>query len=285
MNKLKKAMVLGLCLFSMNSFGDENDPLLNSIKSQTQNKLASFLGPTAVAEWVAGMPSPAGLIAVKLKTDQFMIMDTQARYAFYANSIFDIAGEREVKTEDDFNAMWQINSKGISKLKLPTMTFGVDKLTPDMTIMATAANTDATKMTVNYIKTFSDKYRIDVILMGSKNKAALAAASNLFCAEDRVLAKERFLALKFPTQNDKSTHLKQLATCDTNAILQSIQIALMYRVQTLPFAYNSYGSFFAGLPPKPHEFIEKKSMKLANIQRVEDVIKNVKGLTGNDDKK
>ncbi|PSX07085.1 hypothetical protein C0W27_16070 [Photobacterium angustum] len=273
--KLKFAALSLLLLSSISNA----DPLLNSLKAKPQNKLAEFLAPTSVAEWTASMPAPAGLLAVKLKNNQFMIVDTQARYAFYANSIFDIAGEREVKTEDDFNSMWQINAEGISNFKLPLMTFGVDKLTADITIMATAQNTDATKMTIKYIETFKDKYRIDVILMGSKNKAALAAASNLYCAEDRKLAKQRFMELKFPSRSDKSTHLKQLATCDTDAVLKSIQIALMYRVKTLPFSYNSHGSFYAGLPPKPSEFVDKKSMDLANVMRVKDIVDQVKGLT------
>lgn len=277
-----KFIIVALSLLSSSALA-EIDPLLNSLKSKSKNKLAEFLGPTSVAEWTAGIPAPAGLLAVKLKNNQFMIVDTQARYAFYASSIFDIAGEREVKTEDDFNSMWQINAKGISQFALPIMTFGVDKLNADITIMATAQNTAATKMTIKYIETFKNKYRIDVILMGSKNKAALAAASNLYCAEDRLLAKQRFMELKFPTKTDKSTHLKQLATCDTDAVLKSIQIALMYRVKTLPFTYNSYGSFFEGLPPDPKEFTEKKSMGLANIMHVEEIVDQVKGLTTNDD--
>lgn len=277
MKLLKLSALVASAVLSFNASAD-TDPLLDSIRNSQQGQLAEFLGPGAdLAQWTANLPPPAGLIAIKLKTNQFMIMDMQMRYAFYANSIFDIANNRQVIEADDFNKMWHINGDSIIESDLPIFNFGVDKLRADFTVMLMAADSDATKATIGFIKEHMSDYRIDVLLIGSENRESLTAAANLYCAEDRVAAKERLLNLEFPVANDPSTHLKQILTCSPESILHAIQVAGMYGVKRLPFSYNANGAWIYGLPDDIPEFVKATEMNRAHIQMVGDIVNEVNG--------
>ena len=123
-------------------------------------------------------------------------------------------------------------------------------------------NSKVTKNITNFIKENVDKYRIDIMLMGSKNRQQLISASNFYCAKDRTLAKANLLNLIIPVKEDKSTWMPQHITCDTKNVIAALAIAKVYNVMTYPFLINPHGASSTVIPTDIQSFIQNKPTNL-----------------------
>lgn len=246
---------------------EQSDPLLQSLSNNREANLAEFFSVTEKAEWVASLPPTQGLVVVKLKNGQYMIIDAGMRFAFEAGAIVDIGNGQVIDTPEKINDAWLVNVDAISSMPLPIFTYGVDKLKADFTVMVAMVDHPSTKAVMDLIRENQNKYRIDVMLMGTTDKTQLLSAGNLYCAEDRKLAKERLLDLKFPLKSDKTTWLDQLPTCKHEDVLSAFNVAKMYSVNKYPFFYNSYGAYMTGVPLQIDKFIEWKPKNMAAVQQ------------------
>lgn len=248
---------------AMASQSDPDDPLIQSIAEMPKAKLKEFFSPTnSGADWVAGLPTSPGMIVTKLKNGQYMIMDANFRYAFYANNIIDITRGREVTSLEDMNDIWLIDTSKLNSNKLPIFSYGLSKPEADLYILMPMENSKVTKNITNFIKENVDKYRIDIMLMGSKNRQQLISASNFYCAKDRTLAKANLLNLIIPVKEDKSTWMPQHITCDTKNVIAALAIAKVYNVMTYPFLINPHGASSTVIPTDIQSFIQNKPTNL-----------------------
>jgi len=242
------------------------DPLLESLKNNREATLSNFFSITQNAEWVATLPETTGMIITKLKNGDYMVVDGNLRYAFVASKIVNIDNGEQVVDEISANNVWLLHPEQISKLPLPLFRYGVDKPKADITIMAALEQNQSTKDTVEFIKKHESNYRIDVILMATTSRKAMDSVAHLKCAEDRKIAKQRFLDMKFPVKSDPKTHLKQLPTCSMEDVLSTLTLAKRYNVKAYPFVYNEYGGYATGLPNNIDDFIAYKPTNLAHVQ-------------------
>ncbi len=267
MNKFKLALTaLALSVSFAGNAVAEDDPLLQAVQETREGKLSNFFSVTQNAEWVASLPETSGMIITKLKNGEYMIVDANLRYAFYATKIVNIVNGDEVTGPQKANDVWLVNAEAVAKLPLPLFRYGPEKPKADITIMTAMTDDEPTRNTVEFIKKLMDEYRIDVIMMGTRNNVEAESAAHLMCAEDRLEAKQRLLDMKFPVKQDKLTHLKQHATCKGQEVLSTITLARMYNVKAYPFVYNAYGASVQGLPNDIEDFMVYQPNNLANIQ-------------------
>lgn len=232
------------------------DPLMKALQSQPDTKKAEFLSPAAKgAEWLAMLPDTSGMYAVKLKTGQFMIMDSHFRYAFYANNLFDMIRGQEITTIEELNQVWLIDESKLDPNTLPIFSYGQEKPKADMTILVGVHKSEATKRLMQFVKENQEKYRIDLVLMGTTGKRQLFSVINLFCAKDRVLAKERLLNLEIPTYGDEESLLDYHATCNREHIMAGTAISKMYNVTHYPYFINGKGHSTIGIPKDLEKFL------------------------------
>lgn len=266
MNKMKTALTtLALTMtFAGNALA--NDPLTESVANSRNQKLTDFFSMTANADWVAKLPETGGMVLTKLKNGNYIAMGTNMRYAFEVKRVVNIMSGEEVLDLKTANDVWLVYPEQIQKMPLPMFRYGPDKPKADITIMAPVQNDKASKSTVEFVKEHMDKYTIDVILMATTNKVAGNSVAHLMCAMDRKLAKERYLEMKFPIKEDKSTHLEQNPQCNVNDIISTFTLQRMYNVKSYPFTYNSHGATVAGLPENFEKFLDYKPENLASIQ-------------------
>lgn len=243
-----------------------NDPLLKSLEGDRTAALSKFFSVTEKAEWLAKLPPSDGLVIIKLKSGEYMIVDSGLRYAFEAKSIVDIGNGQVVDDRDKVNQLWKVNVDALSTLPLPLFTYGQDKLKADFTVMVSMSNHASTKAVMDMIRDKQDDYRIDVMLMGTFDEVQLLSAGNLYCAEDRKLAKQRLLDLKFPLKSDKTTWLKQLPTCKHDDVISAFNVAQMYHVKKYPFFYNKNGASITGIPTDIDKFVEWNPTNIASYK-------------------
>lgn len=243
-----------------------NDPLLSSLHSDPALKTQEFFSPSDKAEWVANLPPTNGLIVTKIRSGQYMIVDANLRYAFYANNIFDILNGREITSPEQMNDVWLINTDKLSTQSLPIFSYGKNKAIADITIMMPMEQSDVAKNITDYIKKHQADFRIDIILMGTKNRQQLLSASNLYCAKDRDQAKSNLLNLIFPINSDKSTWLEQHVTCNAKDVISAMHVAKIYNVTLYPFSFNNAGASQIGLPDDLKSFSVLAPKDLANPQ-------------------
>ena len=266
MNKLKTTLTCLALAFAFSSNANADDPLSESIANSREQKLSDFFSVTANAEWVANLPATNGIIITKLKSGNFMAVDSNMRYAFEIKRIVNVMNGAEVVDPKSANDVWLVYPDQIQKLPLPMFRYGPDKPKADITIMAGVEDDEASKATVEYVKQYMDKYTIDVILMATTSKKAGNSIAHLMCAMDRKEAKQRYLEMALPTKEDKSSHMEQNPNCKVEDVLSTFTLQRMYNVNTYPFAYNSHGASVSGLPQNLEEFLDYKPENLASIQ-------------------
>ncbi|MDA0152467.1 hypothetical protein OH460_09140 [Vibrio sp. Makdt] len=257
-SKLVSSMSLALTLMASSSaFSNETvDPFLKAISSSKNAKQSEFFSPVASgAEWLATLPSNAGLFAIKLKTGQFMIMDAGFRYAFYANNLFDIIRGQEITTVDELNDVWLIDTEKLSSNNVPIFSYGLEKPQADLVIFMPMVKNNDTINIANMLNENKDKLRIDIVLIGSHDPKQINTGAHLFCAKDRKLAKERLSNLEFPKYGEKDTYLDQHATCNKKHMMAGLAIARMYNIFSFPYFVNKNGATNNGVPEDINEFV------------------------------
>ncbi|MCQ1058396.1 hypothetical protein LRP52_23915 [Photobacterium sp. ZSDE20] len=260
-----KSMIAALALTAGTQVIADDDPLASFANKSGQNQTANFLAMAENAEWFAKLPPSQGWVLMKLKNGTMMMVDTDMRFAINGAELFDLRHQQRVDNLDAANQSWLVNLNNLDHFDLPVFTYGPDKPKADFTVLLAPTNHAEILDTLSQIKDNQDKYRFDVVLMGTVSQTVYEISVNLFCAEDRVEAKERLLNADYPDTSTEETRMPMLPTCEHSKVADAFALTHLYNITRYPYIIRHDGAAIAGSPRSMEELYNLPAPKHAEL--------------------